>query len=442
MTQSDAKDIDDGISISTNQNNNKVIGIHIADVSFFVEEGFPVDVEAQKRGNSVYFIEGVVRMIPDNLSADICSLLPNTERLAISLLIEIDENINILNVKLEKSVIKSKKQFTYFEVKKILDKKNGEFFDDLNILNKIALKLRKLRENNGSLDFDIPETHIELDNKGIPSSINQKKRYNSHRLVEELMLLANRIVAQISIDKRKENDGFIFRIHPNPNAEDMEKFFQTLMRLDLITKFPTKISPISLKKILLNIQDSKYKNLIEKLALRGMSKAIYSTENKGHFGLAFKNYAHFTSPIRRYSDLLVHRYLKKHFLGENKKLLSLNKATQVSLQITKSEIKALEAEREYLKLKQLRWLSLRIGDKFNAIISGVISSGLFAEINKTLVEGFIPIDKLDDDHYFFDEIESSIIGRKSLNKLYLGKEIEIEVKDIDFKNKRSEFKLL
>jgi len=437
---SDARDVDDGISISTNEKNNKVIGIHIADVSFFVEEGLPIDVEAQKRGNSIYFIESVIRMIPDNLSADICSLLPNIERLAMSLLIEIDENINILNVKLEKSVIKSKKQFTYFDVQKILDEKDGEFFHDLNILNKIALKLREQREKNGSLDFDIPEPHIELDKKGIPSSINLKKRYNSHRLVEELMLLANRIVAQLVIDKRKKNDGFIFRIHPKP--QDMEKFFQTLIRLDLITKFPSKISSISLRRILLNIKDSKYKNLIEKLALRGMSKAIYSTDNKGHFGLAFESYAHFTSPIRRYADLSIHRYLKKQFLSENTNSLSLKKATELSAQITKSEIKSLQAEREYLRLKQLRWLSLRIGEKFNAIISGVIGSGFFAEINKTLVEGFIPIDQLDDDNYFFDEIETSIIGKKFLNKFYLGKEIQIEVKDIDFKNKRSEFKLV
>jgi len=439
---SDARDIDDGISISTNEKKNKVIGVHIADVSFFVEEGLPIDLEAQKRCNSVYFIEGVVRMIPDNLSSNICSLLPNIERLAMSLLIEIDENINIINVKLEKSVIKSKKQFTYSDVQKILDEKDGEFFHDLNILNKIALKLREQRENNGSLDFDIPEPHIELDNKGIPLNINQKKRYNSHKLVEELMLLANRLVAQLAIDKRKKNDGFIFRIHPNPNLQDMENLFKTLIRLDLIKKIPSKISPISINKILLNVKDSKYKNLIEKLVLRGMSKAVYSTENKGHFGLAFENYAHFTSPIRRYADLIIHRYLKNHFLSENTKLLSLKRATELSLQITKSEIKSLEAEREYLRLKQLRWLSLRIGKKFNAIISGVIASGFFAEINESLVEGFIPIDKLDDDNYFFDEIQTSIIGKKTLNKFYLSKEIQIEVKDINFKNKRSEFKLV
>ena len=439
----DARDVDDGISISKNSNNNFVLGVHIADVSFFVEEGFPVDLEAQKRSNSIYFIEGVIRMIPDNLSANICSLLPNEERLAMSLFIEIDDKMNILNSKLEKTVIKSRKQFTYSEVQKIIDNKSGEYFEDINILNQITKELRIQRENRGSIDFNIPEPFIKLDTNGVPSNIFQKKRYNSHRIIEELMLLANRLIAEkVLIAKNNNNDGFIFRIHPEPKQDDMDNFFNTLIRLNLLNKIPSKITSLSLKKILSKVQDSEYKNLIEKLALRSMSKAIYSTEKKEHFGLAFKHYCHFTSPIRRYSDILVHRYLKKHFLGENKRILPFKKASKIAEEITKSEIKSLEAEREYLKLKQLRWLSLRLGEKFSAIISGVISSGFFAEINETFVEGFIPVSKLKDDQYFFDEVEISIIGRNYLNKFYLGKEIQIEVIDVDFKTKRAEFAVL
>jgi len=247
----DARDVDDGVSISKNSNNNYVLGVHIADVSFYVEEGLPIDLEAQKRSNSIYFIEGVIRMIPDNLSANICSLLPNEERLAMSLSIEIDDKMNILNSKLEKSVIKSRKQFTYGEVQKIIDNKSGEFFEDINILNQITKELRIQREKKGSIDFNIPEPFIKLDKNGIPSDIFQKKRYDSHRLIEELMLLANRIIAEkVLIGKNNNNDGFIFRIHPQPNQDDMDNFFNTLIRLSLIKKIPSKITSLSLKKIL------------------------------------------------------------------------------------------------------------------------------------------------------------------------------------------------
>ena len=222
----------------------------------------------------------------------------------------------------------------------------------------------------------------------------------------------------------------------------MEIFFNTLIRLNLINKYPSNFSSLTIKKILLNQKNSEYKNLIEKLALRSMSKAIYSTKKDEHFGLAFQYYCHFTSPIRRYSDVIVHRYLKKHFLGDNKRILSFKKASKIAEYITKSEIKSLDAEREYLRLKQLRWLSLRIGHNFSAIISGVINSGFFAELDKSFVEGFIPITKLKHDTYFFDENQISIIGKNYFNKFYLGKEVTIEVLNVDFKTKRAEFGLI
>ena len=440
---SDARDVDDGVSIYKNNKKNYVVGVHIADVSFFLDEGSPLDLEAQRRSNSVYFIEGVIRMIPDNLSANICSLLPNKERLAISLFIEIDKNLNFSNFKLEKTIIKSKKQFTYSEVQKIIENKSGQFFEDINNLNEIAKKLRIQRENKGSIDFNIAEPLIKLDKNGIPDHISQKNRYESHRLIEEFMLLANRLVAEKVITKEKsDKDGFIFRIHPKPNLHDMEIFFNTLIRLNLINKYPSNFSSLTIKKILLNQKNSEYKNLIEKLALRSMSKAIYSTKKDEHFGLAFQYYCHFTSPIRRYSDVIVHRYLKKHFLGDNKRILSFKKASKIAEYITKSEIKSLDAEREYLRLKQLRWLSLRIGHNFSAIISGVINSGFFAELDKSFVEGFIPITKLKHDTYFFDENQISIIGKNYFNKFYLGKEVTIEVLNVDFKTKRAEFGLI
>ena len=273
--------------------------------------------------------------------------------------------------------------------------------------------------------------------------IIEKETLNAHRLVEEFMLLANREVSKKVVLKRKKKDEFIFRIHDEPSADDMNRFVSIIRRFKLFKNIPLKIKPKDFQYILEKVESSPYHDLIEKLALRTMSKAIYSIHNRGHFGLAFKTYTHFTSPIRRYSDILVHRYLKKHLLRDKfLKGISREKASSVAKYITDSEIKSIDAEREYVKLKQIRWLSQHIGEKFNAIISGVITSGLFAELMDNMVEGYVSIESLRNDSYYFDDHEMAIVGRKYKEIYRLGSKIEIQVRSVNIEKRRADFNLV
>ncbi|HIO56451.1 MAG TPA: VacB/RNase II family 3'-5' exoribonuclease, partial [Candidatus Marinimicrobia bacterium] len=439
----DAKDVDDAVSVQRNENGNFVAGVHIADVSFFVYEGSELDREARKRGNTVYFAEGTVRMLPDNLSAELCSLLPDVDRLAMSVLMELDGSFNVVSIRVEKSVIQSKHRFTYREVQKVLDGENAPFAEELRELNKIARRLSQKRHQAGSIDFDIPEPIFKFVGGGKPHEITPSERLESHRLVEEFMLLANREVSKKVIKRRKRKDEFIFRIHDEPPEDDMERFVGVLRRLSLGKNIPQRLKPADFRDILEMVEVSPYRDLIEKLALRTMSKAIYSIHNRGHFGLAFQTYTHFTSPIRRYSDILVHRYLKKNILRDNSiKGISRETASAIAKEVTEAEIKSVEAEREYIKLKQIRWLSQHIGEKFDSIISGVISVGFFVELENTMVEGFVSIDSLQDDTYFYDELEFAIIGKRYEEKYQLGRNVRIRVRSVSLEKRRADFDLV
>lgn len=439
----DARDVDDAVSIKEIDNGNIMIGVHIADVSFFVQEGSELDREARKRGNTVYFAEGTVRMLPDNLSAELCSLLSNVDRLALSVLMELDSDCNVISSELKKSVIKSDSALTYRQVQEVIDGKDGSYSKELLKMNQIAKRLTVNRREAGSIDFDIPEPIFKFRNGGIPHEISRSERLDSHCLVEEFMLLANREISKKVIEKRKEKDEFIFRIHDEPSTDDMDRFIRILRRLNLGTDIPPRLKPRDFRDILAMVEASPYRNLIEKLALRTMSKAVYSVHNRGHFGLAFHTYTHFTSPIRRYSDIMVHRYLKKHLMNHNElKDLSRNKASIVAKEVTEIEIKSVEAEREYIKLKQIRWLSQHIGEKFDAVISGVISAGFFAELENTMVEGFVSLESLPDDNYYFDELEIAIIGKRFKEIYRLGRKVHICVKSVSLDKRQANFEVL
>ena len=257
------------------------------------------------------------------------------------------------------------------------------------------------------------------------------------------MLLANREVSKKVIKRRKRKDEFIFRIHDEPPENDMERFVGVLRRLSLGENIPQRLKPADFRDILAMVEASPYRDLIEKLALRTMSKAVYSVHNRGHFGLAFRTYTHFTSPIRRFSDVLVHRYLKKHILKDDTiKGISRDTASAIAKEVTEAEIKSVEAEREYIKLKQNRWLSQHIGEKFDAIISGVISAGFFVELENTMVEGFVSIDSLKDDTYFYDELEFAIIGKRYGEKYQLGRSVRIRVRSVSLEKRRADFDLV
>ncbi len=441
---SDARDVDDAISLESLSNGNVRVGVHIADVSFFVREKSELDREAQKRGNTVYFAEGTVRMLPDNLSADLCSLLPEVDRLAMSVLMELDSGLKVVSTRVEQTVIRSRGALAYGEVQTVLDgKKKGPFVKELMEMNRIAKGLTADRDKAGSIDFDIPEPIFKFKDGGIPHEISPSERLESHRLVEEFMLLANREVARKVTKRRKRKDEFIFRIHDEPTADDMERFVGVLRRLNLGESIPPRLKPADFRDILAMVETSPYRALIEKLALRTMSKAVYTVHNRGHFGLAFNTYTHFTSPIRRYSDLMVHRYLKKHILRHSEmKGISRDRASAIAREVTEAEIKSLEAEREYIKLKQIRWLSRRIGEKFDAVVSGVISAGFFAELENTMVEGFVSVESLTDDRYYYDELEIAIIGKRFREMYRLGRKVKIRVRSVSLEKRRADFDLV
>ena len=436
-----AQDFDDALSIEETGNGIK-LGVHIADVSHFVTRGSPLDLEAFKRGNSVYFSEGVVHMIPETLSGDLCSLKPDEDRLAMTALIDLDKDWNVTRFDVFPSVIRSCFRFTYKRVQEILDEeKTHSLKDKIKQLEKLSKNLFKKRREMGSIDFDIPEPIFSIGKEGIPHEIRPSERLQSHRIVEECMLLANRLVAERYGIINGKPVPFVYRTHKKPKSEDITSFLLLLKRIGFsLQKKHDPHTSRGMRDILEDVEDSAYKGLIESVALRAMSKANYSVDRRGHFGLAFQNYTHFTSPIRRYPDLLVHRRIKDILEKKIVKTQHLMEFLHSALdQANQMELKALNAEREYIKIKQFRWLNERIGDSFNGIISGVTHFGIFVELEESLAEGLVHIDSFEDDDYSFDEDNYCLRGRKSKKEYRLGDEVVVGVLDVIIERQRANF---
>ncbi|MDP7565714.1 MAG: ribonuclease R [Candidatus Marinimicrobia bacterium] len=439
----DAKDFDDAISIKQNRNGYE-LGVHIADVSHFVEQNTYIDREAIQRSTSVYFTEGVIHMLPEALSANLCSLRPNEDRLAVSAIMKMDKDFNIMEKEILPTVINSKARFTYQDVQDIVEGKiDHKFKDDILILKRLAKRLFKNRSDAGSIDFDIPEPIFEMGEKGIPHEIRPSERMESHRIVEECMLLANRVVAAEMPKKLPKNYPFVYRVHANPDQKDVVRFTDLLKVLRLGIQIPKgELSPNDIKNVLKHVEDSPYRSLIENVALRTMSKAEYSMKNQGHFGLAFDHYTHFTSPIRRYPDLMVHRMIKmvcnKSIQQEGEWRELMLKSINISNEV---ELKALSAEREYIKMKQLRWLNERIGETFEGRISGVVNFGIFVELQSSLAEGLIHIDTMEDDDYTYDEDRYCLQGHKTRYEYRLGDKVSVKVLAVLFEKQRANFTL-
>ncbi len=442
-----AKDFDDAISFKKLPNDNYEIGVHIADVSHYVTERSELDKEAYERGCSVYLPDRTIPMLPFELSDNLCSLSEGDEKLAFSAIFEITNKARVISKWFGKSVIKSAKRFTYESAQEILNAKSGKYFEELDTLNKIAKLFRKDKFQKGAIDFEQEEIAFELDNQGKPIRIYKKQRLDTHKLVEEYMLLANKEVAEY-VYKFEKKSGKLFplpyRIHDFPDKDRISELavFVKALGHELIIGKTGSITGKDMQALFAQVEGKAEEALVKTAAIRSMSKAVYSTRNIGHFGLAFEYYAHFTSPIRRYPDLLVHRILHKILTKENvaeKNLAFYEKACSHS---TDQEIKASEAERDGRKYKQIEYMLDKVGQTVDGMITGVTEWGIYAEDTETKAEGMIKLSSLGDDYYKLDAKTYSIVGEKTKKVYSLGQKVKIKLVSADLDRKQMDYEIV
>ncbi len=439
----DAKDFDDAVSLKILKNGNYLVGVHIADVSHYVPKKSALYKEALKRGTSVYLVGKVIPMLPEKLSNNVCSLVPNEDRLTFTVQIEFTPRGKVVSHKIFKSVINSKRRFTYEEVQEILSRKSGEHFDMLFNLMKIARILRNKRMKTGSINFITPEVHFIFDEEGNVKDITIAKHIESHELIEEYMLLANQIVAkEVNRDENGKTFPFVYRIHDKPDKEKLEEFGSFVRSLGYFFNPNAGDTSLQLRTLLESAKNTPEEAVINEIAIRSMAKAIYSTENIGHYGLGFSFYTHFTSPIRRFPDLIVHQLIFEYEATNNIKNYKPKELENICIQSSNRERAAVEAEREMIKIKQIQFLNDKIGEEYQGIISGVTNFGLFIKLNHTLAEGLVHIKDLDDDYYVFDEKNYTLRGKSKGKKYRLGDQVIVKLININHERKEINFTLL
>lgn len=442
----DAKDFDDALSVKKVGNGVWEIGVHIADVTHYVRPDSIIECEAKARATSVYLVDRTIPMLPERLSNELCSLRPHEESLCFSAVFTINEGLDIIDEWFGRTVIYSDRRFTYAEAQDVIETGKGDYAEEVLTLNTLAQGLRRERFKKGAIAFEREEMKFELDEKGRPIGVFTKEAKESNKMIEEFMLLANRRVAEFCAKRvtkggRKFERTMVYRVHDAPNDEKLDLFRQFILRFGHYFKANKGVAIAKeMNKLLTNIKGSTEENVVSMLAIRTMSKALYTTENIGHYGLAFPFYTHFTSPIRRYPDMMVHRLLA-HYLAEGK---SADKEQLEGLCVHSSEreIIAANAERASIKYKAVEFMKARMGEEFEGRISGMKEWGIFVELNDTHIEGMIPVRELGDDFYSFDEENYQIVGRRTRETFTLGDPLRIKIKRADLGKRMLDFELI
>ena len=438
----DAKDFDDALSIRKLSNGNHEIGIHIADVTHYIRPNTLLEEEARDRATSVYLVDRTIPMLPEKISNELCSLRPFEDKLTFSAVFELDDNAHIKKEWFGKTVIHSNRRFTYEEAQERIENKSGDFFAELISLNNLALKLKVERFMRGSINFETTEVKFDLDEKGKPIGLKTKERKDAHKLVEEFMLLANKKVAEFiyKMKKGKTKNTFVYRTHDYPDIEKLNSFSVFAKKFGHDLKVEEAAISRSLNNLIEDIEGKPEQNVLQTLAIRSMAKAKYTTESRGHFGLAFPHYTHFTSPIRRYPDMMVHRMLL-HYIGDGQSLSDVpyEKKCQHSSQMEK---RAADAERASIKYKQVEFMETMLNQEFEGIVSGVTEWGIFVEIISTKCEGMARLSDLRDDYYIHEPEQYRVVGQSNGNTITLGDTVHVKVLKTDINRRTIDLEML
>ena len=455
----EAKDFDDALSFQILDTGNYQVGIHIADVTHYVQEQTALDDEAYSRGTSIYLVDRVIPMLPERLSNELCSLRPNEDKLCMSVILEMDQHAKVIRHKICRTVIRSNYRLTYRQAQDILDGtdvqiNNAHLTTAITSLNQLAKQLRTNRFQKGAINFESPEVHFRLDEQNEPVEIFFHNSLDTNHLIEEFMLLANRIVATEIGKKKKETDDeekraakpFVYRVHDNPDPEKIGRLSSFIKRFGLNLKISSnnKTTHKHINALLDDCQGRPCQTLVETLTIRSMAKAVYSTDNIGHYGLAFPYYTHFTSPIRRYPDMMVHRLVSRYLL-QSKAICRHDKEEleQACVQCSERELAAQMAERDSIKEMHAKWINNHLGEEFDAIISGVTEFGLFVQLTDTLTEGLVPIRTIEKNDYMqFDEENYCLIAARSGKTYTLSDPVRVRVTKVDVERKLIDFVLI